>query len=145
MLKLLKEVIVDISQQFYGVIKNANWIEESYDTIRNLKDKIKFVGNLNDFKSETDFWTIGPKKSSPGKYFIYWHGKRGSSEEEIKSITLIENTQYIMVFCSDFKWHKFDINVSAWNWARTMDLYLHGAYTDIPPLNIKNIIEYIKS
>jgi len=85
---------------------------------------------------------MGPKEDKPGKYFVYWHSS-GSTTQQIHSISIIENTQYLMMFCSDMKWHKFDINISAESWAKVMDLFLHGACTSIPPISVRDVIDYI--
>jgi len=132
-----------ISTQFQIGLRVVEWIDRSYDVIRSLRDKIPFIANHEDFKSASEFWTMGPKRGQHGKYFIYWHADKGSMERSILSISIIKDTQYIMVFCSDRRWRKFDINKSAHNWAKLMDLFLNGYYTNIPPLNIRSIIDYI--
>ena len=136
----------DISEQFHlGEKKLAGWIAKSFNTIKSLKDKIPFIDNHKDFEEESIFWTMGPLESKPGKYFVYWHSIKGggSIKRELLSITIIPNTPYLMMFCYDLKWHKFDRNKSAWNWAKTMDLFLHGAYTDIPPISLPSIMDHI--
>ena len=135
-----------IGEQFYTELTLASWIEESFDVIKSLKDKIPFVANHEDFEGASDFWTMGPKKSEPGKYFIYWHTKMaGSTEREIISISVVPDSPYIMVFCSHLEWHKFDRNKAAISWAKTLDLFLCGAYTDIPPLALHDIIEHLRT
>jgi len=137
----------NLSEQFHSGYELADWIKKSFDTIKALKDKVPFISDSNHaaFGDEAEFWTMGPKENEPGKYFVYWHSIKEicSMEREILSISIIPDTPYLMMFCSDHKWRKFDRNKSAWNWAKVMDLFLHGAYTDIPPMSIRDIIERI--
>lgn len=133
-----------ISEQYHSITEMTSWLKRSYKTLKSLKNKERCPNDSNHYNVASDFWTMGPVKDKPGKYYLYFHTGRGALEEEIRSINDVPYTPYVMIQASNGVWYKMDINKSAWAWAKRLDLFLNGAHTDIPPLNMSELMDMIR-
>jgi hypothetical protein len=130
---------MDISKQFHGEMGMAKWIEDSFKLVGPLVNKIKIPEGTP--AKVFDFWMIGPLKDKPGKLFLYG-ARRVSFTEEIRSINPIGPPELLVVTGYNTV-RKLDINRSATRIAQTLDMLLHGHYTDVPPIHIDSILSEV--
>lgn len=135
---------MSISEQFFTKIILATWIAQSSKTLKVLRNKIGFISDPEMYPDDTVLWSIGPIANRPDKLFVYLQTKTGSTTKEIYSINPIPESCYFMVFCSDMQWHKLDKNRSAYALAKTLDMFLHGHYTDVPPLGTDELLDMLE-
>jgi len=137
---------MSIAEQFYGKMEVAKWIEDSFDLIGPLVNKIKipevYISGKGIKTDDMEYWMIGPLKNKPGKLFLYG-AAQVSHTEEIRSINPTADGKLLVVTGFDTV-RRLDINKSATRIAQTLDMLLHGHYTDIPPLHIDSILGEIE-
>jgi hypothetical protein len=137
----------DISQQFQGELVIADWIEKAI-----TEENLSIFTNAHKFEpeilvkmglevKEVKFWTIGPKEHHGKSLFLYGHLVGGGSiEREITSINPEDGANFV-VRVKYGHWYRINLNESIFNYAKKMDMFLSGAYTDVPPLDIRFMLD----
>ncbi|MFW9877017.1 MAG: hypothetical protein ACFFG0_28320 [Candidatus Thorarchaeota archaeon] len=134
----------NLSEQFYGEMRLANWITKKYssENIRKLINKFPYDKKRQPI--ELDFWTMGPKKDKTG---IWLYGQSDNKDYYsfdmiVESITVLDYNNLIV---HDWKKTPFLLKKdrSASSLARKLDYFLHGAYTDIPPMHMDELFDCV--
>lgn len=128
-----------IESQFHREMEMAGWVKKGIKQISELINKRPLHSGME--IRDLDMWVLGPSPRNANSICVWGSLPKGTSVmRAVRSISLSmdENGFHVttVVQCSDGRAYKLEIDKSAHSIARRMDMLLHGAYTDIPPISV---------